>query len=210
MTQPGLDAALRARLMDILKSDVCQRIDFTWAGEHIGGTGFAYLAIALLSPHIGQTGLAIERVDRMPKGISAQYSANRNTLYVLSYDYGKAHKEKALLLHEMTHAHIDEFGVGSSTVTVDNEICAYVAGTLFNVFSCRTPATGPYLWSPDSTTADVWVEAHAIAQVVVRRTSRGRANLSTHDVARLRAAILRNGNYQSAAHRSHANTGVGL
>ncbi len=118
-------------------------VNFTWAGEHVGGVGFAYLAIALLSPHVSQSGIGITRFDRPVRGVGAQYSSNYNTLVVPGYDCGKARKERVLLVHGATHAHIDEFGVGSSTVTVDHEICAYVAGVLFTVFSCRAPAAGP-------------------------------------------------------------------
>lgn len=210
MTQLGLDATFRARLIDILKSDACRRIDFTWAGEHIGGTGFAYLAIALLSPHTGQSGIAIKLFERPPRGVGAQYSSNFNTLVVSSYDYGKLHKEQMLLVHEMTHAHIDEFGVGPSTTTIDHEICAYAAGALFNVFSCTTPAIGPYLWNPGAATHPVWKEAYAVARIIASKAGAGRANLSTHDVARLRALILHDRVYRRAAHRAHANSGVAL
>ena len=46
--------------------------------------------------------------------------------------------------------------------------------------------------------------------IIASKAGAGRANLSTHDVARLRALILHDRVYRRAAHRAHANSGVAL
>jgi hypothetical protein len=141
------EESTRQRIGNVLNSTPCKRINFFWAGNHISGTCYAYLALALLSPASDQQGIQIS-VAKQDKGVAAHYDPDTNVLSLRTYNFGYTPKERMTIVHEFTHAVIDEFGTSPTTRAVDHEIASYIASFLYNVYSSADPANGPYGYEP--------------------------------------------------------------
>jgi hypothetical protein len=114
---------------DILMSDACQSIDFRYGGFHLNWVNYTAVALSAISPDPKPDRL---RVIVGPFKEEARYDWRTNTLKLKAWSYGASvFGEKNTLVHECTHAAIDQQGSPKTISRVDNEILAYVAEALF-------------------------------------------------------------------------------
>ena len=150
MSDPN-DAILRQRIVDFLRSNSCQRIDFTWGPYHIDGWCYLRVAMAVQSPLHDFHVLVGEQ--NILQGASAAYSSRTNTLkvprvtYATPSDVNVSHSllglapsvvlgfQRMSIVHECTHAAIDQLNHQHPTIfRRSNEVIAYVAAALFNIY----------------------------------------------------------------------------
>ncbi len=129
MGEPIKYAGLRQSIQNVLMSNECQSIDFSLDGIHIDGSGYSFVALALISAGRSQNNIRIA-VKHMPKGVGAQYDPSTNTFEFPRPGYGTTDAEKLTIVHESTHALID--ARKKRTTMINNEICAYIAGAIYN------------------------------------------------------------------------------
>jgi hypothetical protein len=132
MARPGIlpaeDAALM-RISNILMSDACQSIDFRYAGVQLNWVNYTAVALSAVSPDPKPNRL---RVIVGPFKDEASYDWRTNTIKLQAWSYGASvFAEKATLVHECTHAAIDQQGSPKTISRVDNEILAYLTEALF-------------------------------------------------------------------------------
>src|SRR5579864_1710436 len=79
MSNPS-EISLRHRIVDLLRSNSCQRIDFRFGPYRIDGWSYLRVGLAVLSPlqdfHVAMT------EQNINSGASAEYSPRTNTLQV--------------------------------------------------------------------------------------------------------------------------------
>jgi hypothetical protein len=200
--------ALRVRTGQLLMGPACQRINFFWGGNHIDSAGFVFIALALLSPSRGNQGISF-RVRPQPPHVGAAYDPAINTVDFPTVGFGASIAwEKLSIVHEMTHAVIDETSPGHHTRAVHDEVCAYVAGALFNIYSAADSHAGPFPYTPSP--GSVYAAAHAVGMSI--QDAPGFA-ISPTIVNPLRLAILASPTYTFLhAHpgTSYDNNGVRL
>ena len=119
---------------NILMSAPCQRIDFSYAGQHIDGSAFSFVALALGSqPPSGVTVVQAE----LHNGDTADYSSSSNTLTIdAGLDIASPFGE-IVIVHEATHAVQDATMPGQVLWNVDREAAAFVACALYNIYSAN-------------------------------------------------------------------------
>jgi hypothetical protein len=127
---------IRLRISSILMCDAAQKIDFYLDKIHVDGSGFSFVALALLPRPRGQQGLSIA-IGGMSPGAEATYDPNINTYRFPSASYGLTPFERMTILHESVHAYRDSLGrtiltpAGRVTTrSVSDEAAAYVAGAV--------------------------------------------------------------------------------
>lgn len=174
--------SLRARVGNILLSPACQKINFSLDGTCVDGSSFAYVALALVSQPAAHGGIRFGK--NISPGAEAQYHPSRNMFCFPRENYGQTGWERMTIVHESTHALID--AKRQSTTMLANEMCAFVAGAIYNDL-CGAPFTAP----PEES---VFVEAQKVAGYVTTTSRRWhyeqRFSLGGSDVARLREAVL--------------------
>src|ERR1700731_2164222 len=102
MAESSALVTLRGLAGDILMSSPCQQIDFHWGRNHIDGSGFSFVALALLTRHASR-GLHF-KIEHQPPGVGASYFALTNTFSVPNANYGAKPGEKIAIVHEAAHA----------------------------------------------------------------------------------------------------------
>jgi hypothetical protein len=149
MADPN-DAMLRQRIVDLLRSNSCQRVDFRFGPYHIDGWCYLRVALAAISPvHDFHVAAVEQSID---PGASAQYSARTNTFkvprgtFATGADPQVAHPpfglssdavlgfQRMTIVHECTHAAIDQMLQHPTIFRRSNEVIAYVAAALFNLY----------------------------------------------------------------------------
>jgi hypothetical protein len=128
---------LRSTIGSILVSDAAQKIDFYLDNIHVDGSGFSYVALALVPKPSGARGLSIA-VGHMNPLAAATYAPLINTYRLPRANYGITPFERMTILHESVHALRDSMGRTVPTSTghavtraVSDEAAALVAGALF-------------------------------------------------------------------------------
>ncbi len=206
-TQAELDA-LRGRTSQLLMSAACQRIDFHWGRNHIDGSAFSFIALTLITKPKAQHGISFV-VKPQPPNVGASYDPGSNRVEFPTASFGSSDPwEKMSIIHEMTHAVIDLKMKRNSLRAVHDEICAYTAGALFNIYSAANPAAGPYPYVAAPST--IYSAAHDVARAI--QGSPGTA-INPTTVNPLRLAILASPTYTYLhAHPNYAygNNGVSL
>jgi hypothetical protein len=201
-------SALRARTQQLLMSPASQNIDFYWGGNHVSGSTFVYIAVALASRPNTRRGISFV-VRPQPPNVGASYQPANNTVEFPTIGFGLSDPwEKMSIIHEMTHAVIDEISPGRRTRAVHDELCAYTAGALFNIYSAGNPHAGPYPFTPAPDS--VYSAAHGVAMSI--QDSRGFA-ISPVVANPLRQAILASPTYtylHAHPNYSYSNNGVSL
>jgi hypothetical protein len=155
-------AQLRQRIVDLLNSDPVQKINFSFRKVRVSGSDYAYVALAM----VGKSS-KVHYNFSVAAGAAATYQPNKsNSFSFPSTSYGATSAfEKMTIVHECTHAVIDAKRSLGQIPQLDNEISAYIAGGLYNVFngSPFTPAgaAGIYpeahkLTKRIATTIDTW------------------------------------------------------
>ena len=180
---------------DILMSSACQQINFYWAGQHIDGSGFCYIALALTSGGIK----VLE--GTMPVNVGAFYSPDKNTITIpSSFDFS-VDSNKMSIVHESTHA-IQDAEIKGQLRGVDAEAAAFVAGALYIIYSGSSYSPTPGGTHP----------AFAIAQGIAQSISGNPGYaIDPTTMAPLRTAILGDPTYQFlSAHPNYTEDGVSL
>ena len=177
------DAVITQRVVDLLRSEACQRIDFRFGPYHIDGWCYVRVALAALSPlqdfHI------VADEHSISAGAAAEYSASTNTLQIPRLSYASAADAQVLqpparltsaavlafqrmaIVHECTHAAIDQMRQHPTIFRRSDEVIAYVAAALFNINE-GIPFNASAL-PPAHPSRPSFVAAHTIATNVARR-----------------------------------------
>jgi hypothetical protein len=196
MAGAAASAALRQRISDVLMSDSCQRIDFRWGPYHVDG--WAYTAVALSA--IGASRSLHIAVGHLPATAGAQYDPNANTLRVPSVNFASPGNasvgwERMTIVHECTHAAVDQMRRAPRVLYRSNEVLAYVGGTLFNLYEGR-----PYApWA-----GSVSIVAERVANAI--KDSPGAIIGPAADVQALETAITNSATYTFLRRRPHTMT----
>jgi hypothetical protein len=129
------------RVMKVLLSQSVAKMDFWAHGMHISAGGYVMVWF-----YIAQRRIKVRLVrlaSQIPKEAAAQYIANDHTLWFRRDSYGLRPDERAVILHECTHALRDimassafrKEGMNGSNIVnqlhFDNEAAAYIAEALY-------------------------------------------------------------------------------
>lgn len=140
---------IRDRLTSVLFSSAAQKIDFYLDKIHVDGSGFSYVALALLSKAKDDRGIKIA-IGHLPAGAEASYDPATNTFRFPTAGYGLRRAEQMTLIHESVHALRDASGVRLRTRTglvtptaLSDEAAAIVAGALFDIFNNPADSVTP-------------------------------------------------------------------
>ena len=120
------ELVLRTRAGALLMSPACQNIDFHWAGIHVDGSGFSFIALAMLHNSTQSPGVHF-KIAHQPSGVGASYDPQNNTFSVLSASFASIDPwQKQAIVHECTHALIDARAGKRKTFSIHDEMAAYV------------------------------------------------------------------------------------
>lgn len=197
---------LRNMIRTLLLSAEVQKIDFDFAFSHgygynrhkVDGWGFAHVALCLSTPLNSGRGISVAVKDQSAQNFGASYDDAPNRITVPSATYGHATGERAVLVHECTHALRDALGAKSRingaaavplgrTRGVEEEAEAYVAGALYLAYEAK--ASGRALATPAS---PILAAAKSIADKIADKPG---ALVGVGDHADLRKAILASPTY---------------
>jgi hypothetical protein len=209
MTGTAASAALRQRISDVLMSDSCQRIDYRWGPYHVDGWAYTAVALSLIGAHHS---LHLT-VAHMPPNTGAEYDPDTNAIKLPRANFaaatinGAANPslgwERLSLVHECTHAAVDQMRRHHHILYRSNEVLAYVGGALFNVYEGNPFAA--------ATSGGIWAAADRIAQNIKDRPG---DIIGTHaDVQALETAITQSATYnflQSRPRTMVRNSGLPL
>lgn len=203
---------LRKKVIEVLKSAETQKINFYFAGQNFGPSGWSFAAHVVL---LGQTpGRGVQiRVEQQGTGVEASYNFVDNALSFPRSDYGSDENqifERSSIVHECVHVCVDgqataptpgarfRFGVNA----LNNEIAAYIAGHLYMIYEAE--AVEQRQLKRDGISVTVTVNTppnkksiHACARIVAQklRDKPGATVPDDADLANLRAAILASTSY---------------
>jgi hypothetical protein len=182
-------AQLRQRIVDLLNSDPVQKINFSFRKVRVSGSDYAYVALAM----VGKSS-SVNYNFSVAAGAAATYQPKKsNTFSFPSVGYGATNAfEKMTIVHECTHAVIDAKRSSLGQVPqLDNEISAYIAGGLYNVFN-----GAPF--SPPGTTG-IYPEAHKLTKRMAKTIDTWHYTdayaVDNGDVAALSSAIVSSPTY---------------
>jgi hypothetical protein len=181
-------AQLRQRIVDLLNSDAVQKINFSFRKVRVSGSDYSYVALAMVgkSSHINYN-------FSVAAGAAATYQPKKsNTFSFPSTSYGATNAfEKMTIVHECTHAVIDAKRALGQIPQLDNEISAYIAGGLYNVFN-GAPFTPPGA-------AGIYPEAHKLTKRIAKTIDTWHYTdtyaIDNGDVAALSSAIVASPTY---------------
>jgi hypothetical protein len=182
-------AQLRQRIVDLLNSDEVQKINFSFRKVRVSGSDYSFVALAMS----GKTN-AVKYNFSVAAAAAATYQPKKsNTFSFPSTGYGASNAfEKMTIVHECTHAVIDAKRALGQIPQLDNELSAYIAGALYNVFK-----SSPF--SPAGT--GIYPEAHKIAQSIAGSLDKykfaGEYSVSNGDVSALSSAIVSSPTYSA-------------
>jgi hypothetical protein len=156
--------ALRSTIGQILMSNAAQKIDFYLDNIHVNGSGFSYVALALVSKPSATSGLSIT-IGKMNPHAAATYDPLTNTYRFPRANYGGTPFERMTILHESVHALRDSMGRTIPTGTgravtraVSDEAAALVAGALFFILDA-----GP---TSASDTTPTWAQSSVFSNAM--------------------------------------------
>jgi hypothetical protein len=185
------DALLIPRVMKILLSLPAARIDFWAHGMHVSGGGYGMVWAYITQ---GWIKLRTARLaSQITSGAEAQYDHDTHILWFRRDSYGSAPDERALVLHECTHALRDIMaspgfraeGLYGSKIGgqlhFDNEAAAYIAASLFYIYD-----NGVEWPVGEGDAAEVYTAANAIARGLKDKQG---ARVDETDFADLRGKI---------------------
>jgi hypothetical protein len=191
---------LREQVGKILTSDACQKINFTLENVRVDGSDYYYVALALLNTTLGPSHVKFEIDSTI--AAQAQYRIRANTFVFrtagVAFDKGDGHQA---IVHESTHAVIDAKSAKTKILRITNEMAAYIAGGLYNVFTSNNA----------NDNFPIYREAHAIAETMNKQillwNYSGAYAISASRVAALRSAILANTLYAALKNDPNATYG---
>lgn len=131
---------LKQNLIDALMSPPIRWVNFEHQNRGIAPIVFYHLAGRV------QEGKIKTKIDSSIQGRLAFYDPATNTVIASDNDFGSTYwDEKALLVHEATHAILDTIYAGKNTqgkkapmLVVDDEIMGYLAGAFYLVAAKAT------------------------------------------------------------------------
>jgi hypothetical protein len=187
------DAFLLPRVSKVLLSLPAVKIDFWANGMHVLGGG--YLMVWAFIVH-GWIQLRLVRLaTQIPRGAEAMYDPGTHTLWLRRDTYGSRPEERAMILHECTHALRDlmaspafrKEGMYGSKIGgqlhFDNEAAAYIAASLFYIY--ENGVEWPLGEGEDDATA-IYAAANSIARGLEDKKG---ARVDESDFSDLRAKI---------------------
>ena len=170
MTTPAEEAVVKATVGNILMSDSCQKIDFTWDTYRIDGSRFTAAALTLLA-RAGKPGRLRVAVGGLPPDHGANYDADSTTLRVPATSFGVVDAwERSTIVHEATHICMDLLGRGKSTPGATEEMLAYVAAMLFNLHEFEADRL---TWTPPAASIPALAETAAMGVMGKPRAALG-------------------------------------
>lgn len=201
------EKALRQRIVGIIVSDECQKLNFMYKGVSIDGSTYFYIALSLTGPNF--TGKAIRvKVVKQKEGVEASYNIQKNIIKVPENNYGVTASQKMAIVHEVTHAILDARGKKYAFPRLENEMLAYIAGAMYNV-NCNSPVPVG--------TSGLYFEAHTVAMKIKANIDRfkytDKYSLDYTDLKALKNAIKTHTVYSESmtdATATYDDDGVGL
>lgn len=162
---------LRNRIVGILGTGACNRIDFQINGVRIYWPRYFAVATALAPSPVPGHGFRPLRVGVTNMVLAAaQYRQSDNTFLFPNTTYGVTPFEQQTIVHEATHAAFDIFRSGMRSI--DEEAAAYIAETLFARYSSEadtmvftTPGTGNELVGTHTAVPQIQSVTDAIRRV---------------------------------------------
>lgn len=138
-SSPQEYAALKTRILDVLRSPECRMISFAAGRFIVSGRGYAVVADAVDK---GVIKIAIGA----HAGYEASYTPATRTFEFPHLNYGVKRTERASIVHEATHAVIDIYwkmnaANGTALASADEEPIAYLAGSVFYELNVRGGAS---------------------------------------------------------------------
>lgn len=212
-TDPKTDA-LRGLMGKLLMSPAAQKVNFYLDRIHVDGSGFSFVALALLPKPGGPRGFSI-RVGHVSPGAEATYQPANNTFDFPSANYGTTAAQKMSIIHECVHALRDVHGAKLRTSTgplatrsLSDEAAAYVGGALFHILDTTPDGASPT--SPPWVADPVFGLAHAIA---LKMMSQPGLAVTPQDAKAMRDVIMHDPVYsdlKSNPRQVYGNNGVRL
>jgi hypothetical protein len=167
------EAALKQRLIGLLRSPLVQKIDFFIGYMHISGAGYSRVADAVANGSIKLF------VGGVPAGAAAAFYPGDRFFRFPDGTYGLTRSDEADMVHESTHAIRALTYTRQSMMLIpdtQNEAAAYVADALYTLYS----------GSSNSSPQPIFIKADQIAQSIKDRKG---AMVSPQDEANLRAFV---------------------
>jgi hypothetical protein len=216
----GNTDALRSKVGAILMSPAAQGIDFYLDNIHVDGSGFSYVALALVSAPKGVTGISFA-VGGLSPHAAATYDPVHNLFRFPNANYGSTPFERMTILHECVHTLRDSLGKKMltksgpiATRAVSDEAAALVAGALY--FLVETGPTSATATTPSWAQSGVYSNAMSLALQILQSSSPKGCdvkNVNSVGLEAIKAAILHNAAYTSLKSnpaRIYGNNGVSL
>ena len=214
----GNTDALRSKVAAILMSPAAQGIDFYLDNIHVDGSGFSYVALALVSAPKSATGISFA-VGGLSLHAAATYDPVHNLFRFPNANYGSTAVERMIIVHECVHALRDSLGKKMltkrgpiATRAVSDEAAALVAGALF--FLLEAGPTSATDTTPDWAQSGVYSNAMSLAIQVLQSPKGSEVkNVNSVGLEAIKAAILHNAAYTSLKSNPgtvYGNNGVRL
>ncbi|HWY84410.1 MAG TPA: hypothetical protein VNY10_21185 [Roseiarcus sp.] len=132
------DAALVAKISQVLLSQACQRIDFRWGKLHV--TAKAYRAVVLA---LSDSRIDIFEADgaehTLDPNVGASYIGNPESIIIRPHLNAHTALNQRALVHEATHAVQDDQLNGEWVWRLDDEATSYIAEWLFVIHASPNP-----------------------------------------------------------------------
>ena len=132
------DAALVAKVSQVLLSQACQRIDFHWGKLHVTGKAYRAVVLALIDSRIDI--FEADGADHtLDPDVGASYIGNPESIIIRPHLNAHTALNRRALVHEATHAVQDDQLNGEWVWRLDDEATAYIAEWLFVIHASRDP-----------------------------------------------------------------------
>jgi hypothetical protein len=128
------DAALVAKISQVLLSPECQRINFRWGRQHISAKAYRAVVFALIESRISLFE-ADGGAHKLDHDVEASYIGKSETMIIRPrLNLGKVSNRRTIV-HEATHAIQDAQLAGVWVWSLDEEATAYIAEWLYVIHS---------------------------------------------------------------------------
>jgi len=128
------DAALVAKISQVLLSPECQRINFRWGRQHISAKAYRAVVFALIESRINLLE-ADGGAHKLNDDVEALYKGGSETMIIRPrLNLGKVSNRRTIV-HEATHAIQDAQLAGVWVWSLDEEATAYIAEWLYVIHS---------------------------------------------------------------------------
>src|ERR1700722_12658602 len=131
------NAALVAKVSNVLLSLECQRINFRWGKQRINAKAYRAVVFALVDAriHLSEAGAA----HKIDKNVEALYRDSGETMIIRPRLNLHKVSNRRTIVHEATHAVQDAELADTDVWRLDKEAIAFVAEWLYLIYSSPDP-----------------------------------------------------------------------